>query len=80
MKIIKDTIQSKIDFWTRPHLSIESADERRQARLLRGFLLVDDEEMIIDVSKAILEVRDQGLEIIEIQTSSDYLIMILGKG
>jgi signal transduction histidine kinase/CheY-like chemotaxis protein len=40
MRIIKDTIQSKIDFWTRPHLSIESADERRQARLLRVFLIV----------------------------------------
>ena len=32
------------------------------------------------VGKAIQEIRGQGLEIIEIQTSSDYLIMILGKG
>ena len=32
------------------------------------------------VSKAIQEIRSQGLEILEIQTSSDYLIMILGKG
>jgi hypothetical protein len=30
------------------------------------------------VDKAIREVRDKGLEILEIQTSSDYLIMILG--
>ena len=32
------------------------------------------------VDKAIHEVRDKGLEILEIQTSSDYLIMILGDG
>lgn len=32
------------------------------------------------VAKAIQEIRDKGLEILEIQTSSDYLIMILGKG
>ena len=32
------------------------------------------------VHKAIQEVRSEGLEILEIQTSSDYLIMILGKG
>lgn len=32
------------------------------------------------VSKAIEEVRSRGLEILEIQTSSDYLIMILGEG
>ncbi len=32
------------------------------------------------VDKAIQEIRGQGLEILEIQTSSDYLIMILGKG
>lgn len=32
------------------------------------------------VSKAIEEVRGRGLEILEIQTSSDYLIMILGEG
>ncbi len=32
------------------------------------------------VSKAIQEIRGEGLEILEIQTSSDYLIMILGKG
>jgi len=32
------------------------------------------------VDKAIHEVRGKGLEIIEIQTSSDYLIMILGNG
>jgi len=31
------------------------------------------------VDKAIQEIRGQGLEILEIQTSSDYLIMILGK-
>lgn len=31
------------------------------------------------VDKAIQEIRGRGLEIIEIQTSSDYLIMILGK-
>jgi len=31
------------------------------------------------VDKAIQEIRGKGLEIIEIQTSSDYLIMILGK-
>lgn len=31
------------------------------------------------VDKAIREIRGQGLEILEIQTSSDYLIMILGK-
>ena len=31
------------------------------------------------VAKAILEIRGEGLEILEIQTSSDYLIMILGK-
>ena len=31
------------------------------------------------VDKAITEVRKRGLEILEIQTSSDYLIMILGK-
>ena len=31
------------------------------------------------VDKAIHEIRGQGLEILEIQTSSDYLIMILGK-
>ena len=32
------------------------------------------------VGKAIQEIRGQGLEILEIQTSSDYLVMILGKG
>ncbi len=32
------------------------------------------------VAKAIQEIRGEGLEILEIQTSSDYLIMILGKG
>jgi hypothetical protein len=32
------------------------------------------------VDKAIQQVRSEGLEIFEIQTSSDYLIMILGKG
>jgi hypothetical protein len=32
------------------------------------------------VSKAIQQIRGQGLEILEIQTSSDYLIMILGEG
>ncbi len=32
------------------------------------------------VAKAIQEIRSEGLEILEIQTSSDYLIMILGKG
>jgi hypothetical protein len=32
------------------------------------------------VNKAIEEVRGKGLEILEIQTSSDYLIMILGEG
>ena len=32
------------------------------------------------VDKAIQQVRGEGLEILEIQTSSDYLIMILGKG
>jgi hypothetical protein len=32
------------------------------------------------VDKAIQQVRSEGLEILEIQTSSDYLIMILGKG
>ncbi len=32
------------------------------------------------VDKAIQEIRGKGLEILEIQTSSDYLIMILGKG
>jgi hypothetical protein len=32
------------------------------------------------VDKAIHEIRSQDLEILEIQTSSDYLIMILGKG
>jgi hypothetical protein len=32
------------------------------------------------VDKAIQEVRGKGFEILEIQTSSDYLIMILGKG
>ena len=31
------------------------------------------------VDKAIQQVRGEGLEILEIQTSSDYLIMILGK-
>lgn len=31
------------------------------------------------VDRAITEVRKRGLEILEIQTSSDYLIMILGK-
>jgi len=31
------------------------------------------------VDKAITEVRERGLEILEIQTSSDYLIMILGQ-
>ena len=31
------------------------------------------------VAKAIQQVRGEGLEILEIQTSSDYLIMILGK-
>ena len=31
------------------------------------------------VDKAIQKVRGDGLEILEIQTSSDYLIMILGK-
>ncbi len=31
------------------------------------------------VAKAIQEIRGEGLEILEIQTSSDYLIMILGK-
>ena len=31
------------------------------------------------VDKAIQKVRGEGLEILEIQTSSDYLIMILGK-
>lgn len=32
------------------------------------------------VAKAIQEIRGKGLEILEIQTSSDYLIMILGEG
>jgi hypothetical protein len=32
------------------------------------------------VDKAIQQVRGEGFEILEIQTSSDYLIMILGKG
>ena len=32
------------------------------------------------VDKAIREIRDKGLEILEIQTSSDYLIMILVEG
>ena len=32
------------------------------------------------VAKAIQEIRGKGLEILEIQTSSDYLIMILGDG
>ncbi len=32
------------------------------------------------VDKAIQKIRGEGLEILEIQTSSDYLIMILGKG
>ena len=32
------------------------------------------------VGKAIEQVRGEGFEILEIQTSSDYLIMILGKG
>ncbi len=32
------------------------------------------------VEKAILEIRGEGLEILEIQTSPDYMIMILGKG
>jgi len=32
------------------------------------------------VAKAIQEIRGEGLENLEIQTSSDYLIMILGKG
>ena len=32
------------------------------------------------VAKAIQAVRAEGLEILEIQTSSDYLIMILGNG
>lgn len=31
------------------------------------------------VAKAIQEIRGEGLEILEIQTSSDYIIMILGK-
>lgn len=31
------------------------------------------------VDRAIQEIRGKGLEILEIQTSSDYLIMILGK-
>jgi len=32
------------------------------------------------VAKAIQQIRGEGLEILEIQTSSDYLIMILGEG
>lgn len=32
------------------------------------------------VAKAIQDIRGKGLEILEIQTSSDYLIMILGDG
>ena len=32
------------------------------------------------VDKAIQDIRGKGLEILEIQTSSDYLIMILGEG
>ena len=32
------------------------------------------------VDKAISEIRGEGLEILEIQTSPDYMIMILGKG
>lgn len=32
------------------------------------------------VAKAIKDIRGKGLEILEIQTSSDYLIMILGDG
>ena len=31
------------------------------------------------VAKAIQEIRGEGLEILEIQTSSDHIIMILGK-
>ena len=31
------------------------------------------------VENAIQEIRSEGLEILDIQTSSDYLIMILGK-
>jgi hypothetical protein len=32
------------------------------------------------VDKAIREIRGKGLEILEIQSSSDYLIIILGEG
>ncbi len=31
------------------------------------------------VDKAIQEIRGKGMEILDIQTSSDYLIMVLGK-
>ncbi|NIQ02570.1 MAG: hypothetical protein GWM98_21155 [Nitrospinaceae bacterium] len=31
------------------------------------------------VDKAIAEINDKGLKILDIQTSSDYMIMILGK-
>ncbi len=31
------------------------------------------------VAKAIEEIRDQGLDIIDIQSSSDYLILVLSK-
>lgn len=32
------------------------------------------------VDNAIQEIRGKGMEILDIQTSSDYLIMVLGKG
>ena len=31
------------------------------------------------VDKALQEIRGKGLEVMDIQTSSDYLIMVLGK-
>ncbi len=57
------------------------ASERKKITGVKALNINEESAEAIEkmVGKAIAEVRERGLEILEIQTSSDYLIMILGK-
>jgi len=55
-----------------------------QGRVISGVKVIninEESEAAIEkmVAKAIDKVREQGLEVIEIQTTGDYLFLILGK-